>query len=235
VNAQPQWLISVDDHLIEKPTLWTERLPARYRDIGPRIEAVDGVERWMYEDVAIPTVGLMSVVGRSREDWTPTPVNYSDIHPGSYDSTARVADMDIAGILAQANFPSFPRFCGQIFLEATDKDLALLCVQAWNDHMAEEWRQAHPGRFLHLAMVPLWDPHLAAAEARRCIENGAHGILFSENVSVLGQPSIHDAGGYWDPLWEVVNETGKPLCCHVGSSSKLESTSRTARRSSPCR
>ena len=31
-------IISVDDHVVEPPDLWTSRLPARYKDRGPRVE-----------------------------------------------------------------------------------------------------------------------------------------------------------------------------------------------------
>src|SRR2546426_6393794 len=31
-------IISVDDHVVEPPDLWTSRLPEKYRDRGPRIE-----------------------------------------------------------------------------------------------------------------------------------------------------------------------------------------------------
>ena len=30
-------IISVDDHVVEPANIWTDRLPAKYRDIGPRI------------------------------------------------------------------------------------------------------------------------------------------------------------------------------------------------------
>ena len=50
---------------------------------------------------------------------------------------------------AQMCFPSFPRFCGQTFMEAPDMELADLCVKAYNDWMVEEWcggseRPPHP-------------------------------------------------------------------------------------------
>src|SRR5690606_19803911 len=35
-------LISVDDHLIEKPELWQERLPKKFLEVGPRIIEADG-------------------------------------------------------------------------------------------------------------------------------------------------------------------------------------------------
>ena len=30
-------IISVDDHVVEPPDLWSSRLPAKYRDVGPRV------------------------------------------------------------------------------------------------------------------------------------------------------------------------------------------------------
>ena len=29
-------IISVDDHVVEPPDVWQKRLPAKYRDVGPR-------------------------------------------------------------------------------------------------------------------------------------------------------------------------------------------------------
>jgi len=47
--------------------------------------------------------------------------------------------MDTNHIEASLCFPTFPRFCGQTFLEAKDRELALLCVEAYNDWMVEQW------------------------------------------------------------------------------------------------
>ena len=32
-------IISVDDHVIEPPNVWQDRLPAKYKDVGPRVDA----------------------------------------------------------------------------------------------------------------------------------------------------------------------------------------------------
>ena len=47
--------------------------------------------------------------------------------------------MDINGVEAQLCFPNYPRFCGQQFLWGKDRELARLCVEAYNDWMVEEW------------------------------------------------------------------------------------------------
>jgi hypothetical protein len=124
------WLVSVDDHVIEPPKVWVDRLPAKYREVGPRMLADDS---WAYEDKLVPTSGLSVAAGKRKEEFSPNPVPYSEMRPAAYDPIARVADMDRAGILGSLCFPSFPRFCGQVFWEAKDKELALLCVQAYND------------------------------------------------------------------------------------------------------
>jgi predicted TIM-barrel fold metal-dependent hydrolase len=218
------WMISVDDHVFEPPTLWIDRLPKKYHDVGPRVERIGNIDTWCYEDTRIPMTGISAIVGRDREDWSMEAINYEDIHPSVWQVGPRVEAMNQAGILVQTPFPQYPRFCGQLFKEAQDKDLALLCVQAWNDFMIDEWAGGAPGRFIPLAMVPLWDATLAAREAERAIAKGARGIIFSENAATLGLPSIHDRFGYWDPLFSVANETGLPICMHIGSSSKLPTT-----------
>jgi hypothetical protein len=48
-------LISVDDHIQEPPSLWTDRLSKnRFGDRVPHLErAVDGTERWMVDGQAL--------------------------------------------------------------------------------------------------------------------------------------------------------------------------------------
>jgi hypothetical protein len=71
------------------------------------------------------------VAGKRREEFSPEPITYDDMRLGCYDPAARVADMNQGLVLSSLLFPSFPRYCGQVFHEAKDKELALLCVQAW--------------------------------------------------------------------------------------------------------
>jgi predicted TIM-barrel fold metal-dependent hydrolase len=74
-------------------------------------------------------------------------------------------------------------------------------------------------------MIPLWDPREAAREIQRCAGKGAKGVIFSENPSKLGLPSIHDANRYWDPVFEAAEQLDMPICTHIGSSSSLPTTS----------
>ncbi|TDB87461.1 amidohydrolase [Actinomadura sp. KC216] len=216
------WLISVDDHVIEPGHVWTDRVPAKYRDVAPRlVQDAEHGEVWVYEDRKVPSSGLAASAGRKKEEFTPNAIPYSEMRAGCYDSVARLEDMDRAGILASLCFPSVPRFCGQLFWEAEDKELAMLCVQAYNDFMIDEWCGSAPGRYIPLVIVPLWDPKAAAKEIERTAAKGARGVAFSENPAPLGLPTIHDPKRYWDPLFAAAQETELIVCMHVGSSSTM--------------
>jgi predicted TIM-barrel fold metal-dependent hydrolase len=215
------WLISVDDHVIEPPRVWLDRLPSKDHDVAPRMAKGDRGAVWQYEDKLVHTVGLSVAAGKDKEQFSPNPVSFDDMRPGAYDPHERVKDMDRAGILASINFPSFPRFCGQIFWEAKDKDLALRCVQAYNDWMIDEWCAAAPGRFIPLVIIPLWDPVAAGRELERTAAKGARTFAFSENPEPLGLPTISDPNRYWDPVMAAAQETGMVVSMHVGSSSTM--------------
>jgi predicted TIM-barrel fold metal-dependent hydrolase len=145
------------------------------------------------------------------------------VRTGCYDPGERLRDMDVNWTQASLCFPNFPRFCGQTFLEARDRELALRCVRAYNDWMVDEWCARSEGRLVPLCLVPLWDADLAAAEVRRNAARGVRAVAFSEIPPYLGLPSIHS--GYWDPFFASCDETGTVLCLHIGSGTKMPSTS----------
>ena len=214
-------LISVDDHVVEPPDMFEGRLPARFADRAPRvIERADGREMWLFEGVEIPNFGLNAVSGRPQEEYGVEPTRYDEIRRGCWDVDARIEDMNAGGILASLNFPSFPQFCGQIFANTEDKDLALVVLQAYNDWHIESWAGAHPGRFIPLALVPYWDPELMAAEVHRVADRGVRALTWSENPEKLGVPSFHNA--HWDPFWRACDERNMVICLHIGSSSAVK-------------
>ena len=176
-------IISIDDHVIEPADVWQNRLPAKYRDVGPRViqergkmQFVGGVfsyepsdegelcDWWLYEDKRVPQTRLSAAAGFSREEVKVTGITYEEMRDGCYDPVARLADMDMNHTEAQMCFPSFPRFCGQTFMEAEDKVLSDLCVKAYNDWMVEDWCGGTEGRLIPNIIIQLWDAELAARD-----------------------------------------------------------------------
>ncbi len=241
------WIISVDDHVVEPADLWSSRLPARYRDVGPRIEVLPmgdapvlvgaayqeapGTEGppvawWFYEEQRYSIKRFIAAAGYPAEEIGTYGVTYDQMRPGCFQPEARLADMDANHVEASLCFPNYPRFCGQIFLHGKDKELSKLCVEAYNDWMVEEWCAGSGGRLIPLCLVPLWDPALAAAEVRRNAARGVRAVAFSECPPWLGLPSIHS--GAWDPFFDACNETGTVICMHIGSGTKTFLTSEDA-------
>ncbi|KAB2383481.1 amidohydrolase family protein [Actinomadura montaniterrae] len=218
------WLISVDDHVLEPGHLWQTWLPEKHRDRGPKLVVdEDGKGTWHYLGMKQRASGLSATVGRDKSLISPEPLGYDEMRPGCYDPRARVEDMNQGGILASMTFPTFPAFCGQTFYRGEDKELGLACVKAYNDWMVEEWCASAPGRFIPLTLIPLWDPEAAADEVRRVAGKGVRAVAFSENPEPLGLPTINDPGRYWDPFFRAAAECGVVICMHVGSSSQIPS------------
>ncbi|HZP29149.1 MAG TPA: amidohydrolase family protein [Acidimicrobiia bacterium] len=238
--------VSLDDHVIEPPDVWASRLPARFREVGPRVEdlplgtaVLDGgrfrerpgtdgplVSYWRYEDLFMSVKRLSTAVGFPGDAVTLGGVRYDEIRPGCFQPGPRLDDMDRNWTDASLCFPNFPRFCGQTFAEARDKELALLCVRAYNDWMVEEWCAGSGGRLVPLCLVPLWDADLATAEVERNAARGVRAVAFSEIPAYLGLPSVHS--GYWDHFFATCAATGTVLFLHIGSGTKMPRTSEDA-------
>jgi len=144
-------VISVDDHIVEPPDAFEGRLPAKFADRGPRVVTKDdGRQTWMFDGMELPNVGFNAVVGRPIDEYSFEPTNFDEMRRGSWDIHARVKDMDVNGVYASLNFPSFlPGFAGQRMQTVTkDLDLAMASIRAWNDWHLEAWAGPYPDRII---------------------------------------------------------------------------------------
>ena len=220
MQASDLILVSVDDHLIEPEDMFVGHMPTRFKDRAPVVKhGTHGAHHWQIEGQKAPGLGLNAVAGRPKEEYGFEPVTYEQVRTGCYNVTARIGDMDANGVLGSICFGSFPGFAGARFQKMQDKDLALATIQAYNDWHFHDWCGRHPGRFIPLAMLPLWDVGLAGVELRRMSRLGCHAVTFPENPALLGLPSLHNE--CWEPLWAVCEELSVVLCCHIGSAGNV--------------
>jgi predicted TIM-barrel fold metal-dependent hydrolase len=214
MNMNDMILISVDDHIIEPPDTF-KHVPAKYRDLAPRVvTADDGSDRWLYRGALQAFVGSSAVCGRSREERHLEPTSYKQLRKGTWDVDARIDDMSANGVLASLNFGSLTGFAGEFFLKG-DMDVNLVCLQAYNDFLLEDWTGKHPGRFITACLLPLWNVNLAIAELKRVAAKGANAVNFPEAPAKLGIQTIHT--GYWDPLFEEICKQDIAVCIHIGT------------------
>ena len=218
------WMISVDDHILEPPHVWQDRVAKKYRDGAPRFVRDDKGEAWVYEGKRLPTPGLAAVAGKTVEEFSPLPITYEDMRLGCYDPKARLADMDRAGVLASLCFPSLPGFCAETFFKSKDHALALACLKAYNDWHLEEWCAAAPGRFIPLILIPLWSVEESKREIERCAAKGARAVSFSEDPSRLGLPTVQNTDHHWDPMLKAAADAEMVVCMHIGTTGTMLKT-----------
>ena len=211
-------VISVDDHLVEPPTMFEGRVPERFADVAPKVVDLDnGAQAWTFDGVLYEQVGLNAVAGRPKEDWSLQSTSFDEMRKGCWDIDERIRDMDLAGIYASVNFPShISGFCGSVFARCSDPELGLAVTRAWNDWMHDDWWQPYPDRSIPMGITWLADPEIGAEEIRRNAERGFTAVTLPEQPHRIGMPSIFT--DFWDPILRACEETDTVVCLHVGSS-----------------
>ena len=152
-------IVSVDDHVIEHPGVFQDRLPEKFKERGPTIvHTPEGHDIWMYDGVPHPTIGLNAVAGKAQEDDRPRPgalrrrcAPVATTSPTASPTWTRRRPRP--GVLPVASRAS----PAATFFKAPDKELAACVREAWNDWMIDEWCAGIPGRQIPLAIVPYWD------------------------------------------------------------------------------
>jgi predicted TIM-barrel fold metal-dependent hydrolase len=221
-------MVSVDDHLVEPPGMFVGRMPAKHADVAPvSVRKPDGTDVWRFGPEEIQNIGLGAVAGRPPEEWGQDPMSYDEMRPGCFELAHRIEDMNVGGVLGSMCFPTFPGFAGRLFSAGyVEPEAALAVIRAYNDWHVDAWCAGAPGRFIPQGLVPLWDPGLAAAEARRLADRGCHVVSFPESPEPLGFPTLHNPA--WDPLWRTCSDLGTILSMHFGSSGVTTTSSSDA-------
>jgi uncharacterized protein len=200
--ADDDAIYSCDDHLdihAVPPDLWTSRLPARWRSVGPRVESRDGQRVWVVEDTPFGFSGL-------RPAGPPSAIARAGIEDDGFragDPGLRLADMDRDGIHASVIYGPFvvpPRIA--------DPDLRVAVYRAWND-WAASFNGLAPDRLSVLARLPAHDAGAATAELERCVGLRLRGALFDVFAGDIRDPS-------WHRLWAAAAAARFPISFHLG-------------------
>ncbi|MGO8861465.1 MAG: amidohydrolase family protein, partial [Acidimicrobiales bacterium] len=223
-------VIDADTHLTEPVDLWTARLPARFRDSGPRVRLHEptGTWRWVVGDRWCSLVGNYSMAGW-REFPPSCPPTLEEADPACYDAKARLVHMDANGIYAQVLYPNVIAFEGHAFMALKDEGLKLACVETYNDYQAE-FASIAPDRFVALAVLPFWDLGASIAELRRCHRLGHRGALWAATLEKHGLPDFSDP--HWDPLYAEAQDLGMSVNFHVGVGNTAEEIDQAMNRES---
>ena len=223
-------LVSIDDHVIEPTNMFERHIPAKYRADAPTYvhDAATGHGHWVFQGFETGMAGLGAVASWPHEEWDFDPTGFPEMRPATYDADLRVRDMDANGVLAAMCFPTFAGFNGMSLARSTvDRDLTNVVVSAYNDWQIDELAGEHPGRFIPLSILPVYDPESMAREIERVAAKGATAVSLPEAPYGVGLPAW-DEDGYWDPVFTALCDNDVAMCLHIGGSFGLLTRPKTA-------
>jgi len=218
---QKYGFISVDDHVLEHPQVWTQRLSqAKWGDRVPHVERqADGTEHWLVDGQRTPLKGI-AAVGAAMGDRGHEPQRWEEVPKIAAVASERLKAMDADGVDYSVLYPTVAGLAGETFGRITDPELELACVQAYNDWLIEDWARVSP-RFIPQCLVPLYPVDVAVREIKRAVAKGHKGVIYPGMPMHLRKvPHINDP--QYDPLWATCQELGVPVCFHAGSTTELQ-------------
>jgi uncharacterized protein len=217
-------VIDADSHVTEAADIWTARMSKKWGEYIPHVREVDNKEYWFVGDSQIALVASSSfqrIDPATGERYRQAPgadyfsgAGYRELHPSSYDARARLEQLDELGVYAAVLYPNLNLVVADLHEILDDPQYKIEIIRAYNDWVVE-WASADPNRLIPLALVPYFDPVVAAEEAYRCAELGHRGLVTTGMPQIHGQPPL--ASRTWDPLWSAAQDAGLSINFHVGS------------------
>ena len=212
-------LIDADCHVVEPPHIWERWLAQKYHDRAPKlIQDEEGGDAWQFAEGTPPMhIGLVATPGMRYEDIRWKGYTYDSVRKGCWDGNARLEDMDFDGVDAEFIYPSQRTM--HHFMGHEDRDFHRAGVQAYNDYMHQEFCAADPDRLFSLAQMPNLGIDEMIAEAQRCKEMGARGVIITTWPSG-GDDLVPDD----ERFFQVVSEMGMPVSIHISIRRKRNPT-----------
>jgi predicted TIM-barrel fold metal-dependent hydrolase len=210
-------VISVDDHVVEPPDLWTRCMSqTKWGDRIPRVATqADGTERWVIEG-QVRAAGSLAPTGALSKDRGSEPQTWSEVPKSAYDPQARLAAMDSDSIDCSVLYPSAAGVSGEAIGAIKDLELQIECARVYNDWIIDVWSAAS-ARFIPQAILPVGSVDGAVAEAKRAVGRGHKGLILPAQPSQINPAAPHLYKPDWDPLWTTIQELDVPVCFHAGS------------------
>ena len=184
-------VIDADSHKMENPVVFFDYVDSTFRDrLSSRTDRY-GQQRMVIHD-RDPRTGRPDLERLFPQPDGPGKGAFSAIHPetaiGAVFNRIRIEHMDREGVDAQVLYGSMTLS----FETILDRDLAVACMRAYNDYIADDCRP-YAGRLFPVGWVTLADIDEAVREMRRCVEElGMVGIHVAPSLPVP-HPAAPDA------------------------------------------
>lgn len=195
-------LYSCDDHLDlwNLPRdVWSDRLPARFRDRGPRVVDENGTAWWTCDGAVLGPFGMQMM--RSYSAIARAGIEDDGLRAAT--PALRLSDMDRDGVWASVIYG--PNLFG---LPIQDPELKAAALAGYND-WAEDFNAYAPDRLSVLPVLPTHAAEAAIAELERVARRGHRGVIISPFEFRCTDPG-------WESFWDAAEATGLPVSFHIG-------------------
>jgi predicted TIM-barrel fold metal-dependent hydrolase len=139
--------------------------------------------------------------------------------PGYWDPNERLKDMDTDGVEAEVLYSEVSAFRYLANVEGAMTE----AVRAFNDALGD-FASVDPKRLIVSYQIPIHDVGVAVAEVDRVAALGAKSLQLPVFPSEFGLPDYYDET--YRPLFSAIQETGLPICFHIGLNTNLADVAR---------
>ena len=200
-----------DLHVIENGEVYEKYLDDRYRDKMPRYLGLSPTRfpHWDVQGTMIPPWATAQDVVKAQAYLDePTEHIYRTVREREFEPVSTLEAMDAEGIDVGIVYRTFAHMV--VSIDDLEPAYAVAYCAAFNDWLAD-YCAADAGRLKAAAIVSLHDPELAAAEARRAVEDKGH-------VAVVLLPMPCNGRYFHAPecgvLWQEIVRLNVPLAVH---------------------
>jgi predicted TIM-barrel fold metal-dependent hydrolase len=193
-------VVAADNHWSLVDDIFYERFPSHLKDKAPRLWTDEaGFHHWDVEGKSIFPSAIKISLG-----------TFESV-PGCTQLPARLDDLDAEGVNKEIVFGNGIG----AFYAYPDLEVREWVFRIHNEHMAEIGAQA-PGRFHGVGLINYWD----LSRTRESIEEvkalGLKTFLIPQFPKGANGANINYCDPEMEPFWEALEESGLPICYHVG-------------------
>ena len=214
-SSSHERLISADSHVaITHAQVRTHLASAFHADYDAAVAAF--TQRMARGTAAVNQAGMK--LKRSDSD-AHIGANAVFRRPGYGNPSERLTDMDLDGVEVEVLYSEVSAFRYIPDLKTGAGE----ATRAFNDAL-DEFASANPERLCVSYQIPIHDIDFAVSEVQRTAERGGKSLQLPVFPSEFGLPDYYDER--YDRLFSAIEETGLPVCCHIGLNTSLDDLSR---------
>src|SRR5437870_2580878 len=184
--ARQYTIVSADSHLDISPALWTHRVPAKWRDLAPKVVKFEDGGEGIQAGNGQPR-RISHLVHTGPKDEIHFQVFTFENAAGAGAPEKRLIEQDKDGIDAEILYSAVGNVA--VLRDIEDNEIYLALNHAYNAYLAMAYAAAAPDRLFPLGVIPTTGIDDAVKELEYCVKPGMKGVQIDKFPSGKGHPT----------------------------------------------